>query len=339
MSIRSLARVFAGLSLCTATLAASAAGSYSSLVVFGDSLSDSGNNALLLAPVFGGTLPPVVIASDAAYTQIPSAAGTYSNGPVWTQYFAQSLGLPLAPSMAGGTNFAFGGAQTGANGNDIPAIPGFPFSMRAQLDSYLAATAHTADPNALYVVAGGGNNVRAALEAIAAGADINATAAATVASYATDMAGLVADLRVAGAQHVLVLNTPNFGLTPLANALGVSTLATQLSFAMDMTLTGALAGSGAQTFDMFGFLTGVVNAGALSGFSNWTNACAATVNACDVNTSLFWDGIHPTSLAHQQLAAAVFATVVPEPDMAALLALGLVVIALGRRRGALRQQR
>lgn len=339
MSIRSLARVFASLSLCTATLAASAAGSYSSLVVFGDSLSDSGNNALLLAPVFGGTLPPVVISSDAAYSQIPSAAGTYSNGMVWTQYFAQSLGLPLAPSIAGGTNFAFGGAQTGANGNDIPGIPGFPFSMRTQLNSYLAATGNVADPGALYVVAGGGNNVRAALEAIGAGADVNATAAATVASYAADMAGLVADLRVAGAQHVLVLNTPNFGLTPLANALGASTLATQLSFAMDSALAGALTGSGAQTFDMFSFLTGVVSAGPLSGFSNWTNACAAAINACDLNTSLFWDGIHPTTLAHQQLAAAVFAAAVPEPDVAAMLALGLVAIALGRRRGALRQAR
>lgn len=339
MSIRSLARVFAGLSLCTATLAASAAGSYSSLVVFGDSLSDSGNNALLLAPAFGGTLPPVVIASDAAYTQIPSAAGTYSNGWVWTEYFAQSLGLPLVPSIAGGTNFAFGGAQTGAPGNDIPLIPGFPFSMRAQLNTYLTATGHTADPNALYVVAGGGNNVRAALEAIAAGADATATATATVTGYAADMAGLVADLRLAGAQHVLVLNTPNFGLTPLANAMGVGAQATQLSFAMDSALDAALTGSGAQTFDTFSFLTGVVNAGALSGFSNWTNACAAAVNACDVNTSLFWDGIHPTSLAHQQLAAAVYAAVVPEPDVAAMLALGLVVVALGRRRGALRQQR
>ena len=338
MSIRSITRAIAGLGLCVAACAATAA-TYSSLVVFGDSLSDSGNNARLLSNFGTQPLPPVVIANDASYSRIPSNANTYSNGMVWTQYLAQSLGVGLAPSLLGGTNFAYGGAQTGVDGSDVPQIPGFPFSMRTQLNSYLGATGNLADPTALYVVAGGGNNIRAALEAIAAGADPDATAAATVANYASDMAGMVASLRAAGAQHVLVLNTPNFGLTPLANALGVSALATNLSFAMDAGLSAALAGSGAVTFDMFSFMTGVVAAGPASGFSNWTNACAAVVNACDVNTSLFWDGIHPTTLAHQQLAAAVLAVAVPEPETAGMLALGLVLVMLSsrRRRAALQQ--
>jgi outer membrane lipase/esterase len=337
MSIRLLARTVAGFGLCAATLSASA---YSSLVVFGDSLSDSGNNAALLTAVYGG-LPPVVVSDDSFYSKLPSSAGTYSNGQVWTQYLAQSLGLQLAPSLAGGRNFAYGGAQTGINGNDIPALPGFPSSLRTQVDVYLNDAASVADPNALYIVAGGGNNVRAALEAIAAGApDPAAIGAATVAGYAADMSGMVADLKLAGAQHVLVMNTPNFGLTPLANAMGVSAEATALSWAMDAALAGALAGSGVRIFDMYGFLTDKVAAGAASGFSNWTNACAAAVNACDVNTSLFWDGIHPTTLGHQQLAAAVFATAVPEPDVAALLALGLVVVAVSgaRRRAAVEQR-
>jgi outer membrane lipase/esterase len=338
MSIRSITRALAGLGLCAAALTA-AAGPYSGMVVFGDSLSDSGNNALLLSNFGTQPLPPVVIANDGSYSRIPSAAGTYSNGMVWTQYLAQSLGLTLTPSLAGGTNFAFGGAQTGIDGSDVPQIPGFPFSMRTQLNTFLGATGGIADPNALYIVAGGGNNIRAALEAIAAGADPNTTAAATIADYATDMAGLVSSLKTAGAQHVLVLNTPNFGLTPLANALGVSSLATNLSFAMDAQLAGALAGAGVKTFDMFSFMTGVVGAGAASGFSNWTNACGAAVNACDVNTALFWDGIHPTTLAHQQLAAAVLAVAVPEPEVAGMLALGLVIVALSsRRRRAVGQQ-
>lgn len=339
MSIRSITRLLAGLGLCAAALTASA-GPFSSLVVFGDSLADSGNNALLLSNFGQLPLPPVVIANDASYSRIPSAANTYSNGQVWTQYLAQSLGVSAAPSLAGGTIFAFGGAQTGIDGNDVPAIPGFPFSMRTQLGTHLGLTGNVADPNALYVVAGGGNNIRVALEAIAGGADPVATAAATIADYATDMAGMVASLKLAGAQHVLVLNTPNFGLTPLANALGVSTLASNLSFAMDAQLAGALQGSGVQTFDMYGFMTGVVSAGAASGFSNWTNACAAAVNACDVNTSLFWDGIHPTTLGHQQLAAAVLAAVVPEPEASALLALGLAVVlgSVRRRRAGLQQR-
>jgi outer membrane lipase/esterase len=296
MSIRLLARTLAGIGLCAAALAASAAGPYSGLVVFGDSLSDSGNNALLLSQGPGG-LPPVNIPGDGYYSKIPSAAGTYSNGWVWTQYFAQSLGVALSPSLAGGNNFAFGGAQTSLNGGEIPQLPGFPYSMQTQLGMYLGATGNLADPNALYVVAGGGNNIRVALEAIAMGAE--------------------------------------------ADAMGVSLQASALSFAMDGALAGALAGSGAQIFDMYGFMTGAVSNASQLGFSNWTNACGATGSSCDLNTALFWDGIHPTTLAHQQLAAAVFAAAVPEPDMAALLAVGLAVLALAgsraRRRAAVQQ--
>lgn len=331
MSIRLLARVAAGLGLCAA-LSASAASPYSGLVVFGDSLSDSGNNAALITGALGG-VPQLPITSDGYYSKYPSLAGTYSNGPVWTQYLAQSLGLTLAPSVLGGTNYAFGGAQTGTDG-DEPLAPGFPFSMRRQLDWYLGASGNAADPNALYIVAGGGNNVRAALEAIAGGADAAAVGAATVAGYAADMAGLVADLKLAGAQHVLVLNTPNFGLTPLAGAMGVGTEATALSWNMNDALATALSGSGAAVFDMFGFMTQAVAAGAASGFSNWTNACGAAANACDVDTALFWDGIHPTARGHQQLAAAVLATAVPEPATVLLFAAGLAVIALVRRQRA-----
>jgi outer membrane lipase/esterase len=334
MSIRLLARAIAGFGLCAAAVAASAASPYSSLVVFGDSLSDSGNNFLLLSQA--GQLEPVNITGDGYYSKMPSTAGTYSNGAVWTQYFAQSLGLTLTPSLAGGSNYAFGGAQTGIDGTETPE--GFPFSMKTQLGMFMGAKGGVADPNALYVVAGGGNNIREALEAIGEGADPNATVAATVADYAADMAGIVGSLKLAGAQHVLVLNTPNFGLTPLANAMGVGAQASQLSFAMDAALAGALTGSGAQIFDMYGFMTTAVGNAPQLGFSNWTNACGTTGSSCDLSTALFWDGIHPTALAHQQLAAAVLAVAVPEPDVAALFALGLVVVALGRRRRAALQQ-
>lgn len=340
MLIRLLARTAAGLGFCAVALSASAAPSYSGMVVFGDSLSDGGNNAVLLTQLLG-QLPPVDIANDAIYSRVPSSFGTYSNGMVWTQYLAQSLNLELTPSLQGGSNYAFGGAQTGVDGNDAPPVPGFPFSMRSQVATYLGATAGTADANALFIVAGGGNNIRVALESIAAGADPASTFASTVADYASDMATMVGTLKAAGARHVLVLNTPNFGLTPLAQALGVSAEASALSWAMDTALDGALTGSGASVFDMYGFLTQAVAAGPASGFSNWTNACGAAASGCSVDTSLFWDGIHPTTLAHQQLAAAVYATAlpVPEPATTAMLTLGLALVALGVRRRAGLQQR
>jgi hypothetical protein len=55
----------------------------------------------------------------------PLAAHVFSNGPVWVQDLSVDLGLgTLSPSLAGGTDFAFGGAETGntpQNGS-APAI-------------------------------------------------------------------------------------------------------------------------------------------------------------------------------------------------------------------------
>src|SRR5262245_14581793 len=70
------------------------------VVVFGDSLSDTGN--LFLAS--GGTVATP-----------PYFNGRFSNGPVWVEVLADKLGLDApTPSVLGGTNFAFGGAETGA---------------------------------------------------------------------------------------------------------------------------------------------------------------------------------------------------------------------------------
>lgn len=327
MSIpRHIARLSAGLVLSLAGAVANASG-YSHLFVFGDSLSDGGNNALLI-----GTAPGQVISGDGYYARIPYASGTYTNGQVWTQYLAQSLGLPLTPSLAGGGNYAFGGAETGLNGSDVPAIPGFPFSMKSQLGMYLNASGGVADPNALYIVSGGGNNVRAALEAIAAGADASSTFASTVAGYTADLAYIVTGLQAAGAQHVLVLNTPNFGLTPLAQSMGAATAASQLSYAMDQALSAQLAGSSVMSFDLYGFLTQTVAAGTASGFSNLTQACGAPSNGCDPSTALFYDAIHPTTLGHELLAQAVYATAVPEPEQFMMLVAGLALLAWRQRR-------
>jgi outer membrane lipase/esterase len=128
---------------------------YTSLVVFGDSLSDNGNNASL------GLINPGQIVTGNTY--VPSStyeSGTYSNGPVWASDVALQLGVTLQPSRLGGTDFAYGGATTGTAG----PLP----NLLQQASLYLAG--NVASPNALYVIEGGGNDARAALDAIAGGA-------------------------------------------------------------------------------------------------------------------------------------------------------------------------
>src|SRR5690242_10118208 len=83
-----------------APVQAAAGAPYPAMYVFGDSLSDTGNVSLATT----GLVP----------VGPPYADRSFSNGPVWAQDVAQSIGLPpLQPSLAGGTDFAYGGALTG----------------------------------------------------------------------------------------------------------------------------------------------------------------------------------------------------------------------------------
>src|SRR5262249_42011574 len=88
--------ILAGLSLARP---ANAEPPFSEVVVFGDSISDTGN---------------VFLFTDGVAAGPPYFEGRFSNGPVWVEVLAQGLGLPApAPSLSGGTNSAWGRAQTG----------------------------------------------------------------------------------------------------------------------------------------------------------------------------------------------------------------------------------
>src|ERR1700735_3598755 len=72
---------------------------FSAIYAFGDSLTDGGNDSLATA----GLVP-----------MAPYADRSFTNGQVWVKDLAQDLGLPaLNPSLAGGTDFAYGGGVNG----------------------------------------------------------------------------------------------------------------------------------------------------------------------------------------------------------------------------------
>jgi outer membrane lipase/esterase len=315
-------RALSGITLAAVALASlpAAASPYTSMVVFGDSLSDSGNNALALP----GGPQAQTITGNSYVPSYPYAPGTtYSNGPVWATYAASALGVSAAPSLAGGSNYAFGGATTGPAGNP------FPYSLLTQATQYLASTGGAASSSALYVVAGGGNDARAALSAIAANpASGPATIAATAASFAANILTIVNELNSVGAQHIVVWDTPNLGLTPAVVAGGGAALGTLLAMDMNADLAAALTGkTDVSIFDIFGLGTSIALDPSAYGFANVTDACGAVVGA-NCNTYAYWDGIHPTTAAHLVIADAFVdeVTGVPEPSTWAMMILGFAGI-------------
>ncbi len=307
---------------------------FSAMYVFGDSLSDSGNNRRLLGlngpnptnATFIGTLPY-------------SPSNTYSNGATWVSGLATGLGLSsfAAPSLNGGGNYAFGGARTTIDGNGVPPfIPApFPASVRTQLNGYLSTNAVSS--SALYVIAGGGNDVRDTIDLVAANpANIVALATAGATAYATATAQMVNTLVGAGAGRVVVWNVPNVGLSPAALAGGPAAAgaASFVSGVFNAALNQALAGSGAQIFDLAGLIGGYVANPTAFGFTNVTQACGFSGNNCNANSALFWDAIHPTAYAQTLVAGAMLAAV-PEPSTVWLFMAGLLGFAvLARRRPA-----
>lgn len=300
---------------------------FSSVYVFGDSLSDSGNNALVL----GGLTTPVPISGNAFVPAFPYASGRYTDGAVWAQAFAAYFGTSAAPSLAGGTDYAYGGARTGPSG----AV--FPPNLVDQVAQFLTplGPGGTVPGDALFVIAGGGNNARDALAAVGAGADPAATLLSTVAGFVTDTLAMVSQLTAAGADDIVVWTAPNIALAPAVQALGspaASVFATTLAASMNQSLAMALAPYvDVRLFDLAGLLEDLTSDPSAFGLANASDACAALA-ACDPSAYLFWDGIHPTSAGHALIARGMIA-LVPAPGSLALVlaALGPALLLTSRR--------
>ena len=304
------------------------AAAFSNLFVFGDSLSDSGNNAAVLDATYPyppGTLRTATpISSPTFIPELPYASNRYSNGPVWVEGLAAGLGLSAQPSVLGGTNFAFGGARSGPLGSS------FPYSLLDQTQLFLGATGGHAPSTALYVISGGGNDARDAFALAAGGGDPSML----INTYAADIGSIITSLEMAGAHDILLLNVPDIGMTPAIQAYGSSAvaLASGVAGAMNTaldTMLGTLSPSmthGIRLLDTYTLVDDIVADPAAFGMTDVTSACAAS-QACIDNpdTTFFWDGIHPTTAGHAILARAALRTV-PEPSTVLLVAIGVFAL-------------
>jgi outer membrane lipase/esterase len=232
---------------------------FQELVAFGDSLSDNGN------------------------------AGRFSNGPVWVEHLAESLGLTLGPSRLGGTNHAVGGALAAGGMN----------ALGGQVRGYLAARRGAANPTALHTVWAGGNDLLAAIRA--------PDPIAPTRQAATAVGEAVATLVDAGARTLLVPNLPDIGMTPALRMAGAMVAAEgrQISQVYREALARSLdrvegrSSVAILRLDVHALAERVLADPEAAGFSNVTDPCQGT-RACD--GYVFWDWIHPTAQAHARLA-------------------------------------
>ncbi len=261
---------------------------FDAIYVFGDSYCDVGN--VFLAT--GGTQP----------LSPPYYFGRFSNGPIWVEHVASAMGLPMHASLAGGTDYAFGGAwvtqpQVTPQGT-IPDVP-------QQVGLYLSQHGGKADPSALYILEGGGNDIIGSLATGITAQQLGFQIAAGIAE-----AELL--LRRSGARNFLIPDVINIGILPAAQ--GNPTFATAASVATNkylnqlLALEGFLQGIRIRRLRIFALFDAVQADATHFGFTNITTPCVnpVTQSVCaDPDHTLFWDTVHPTEFGHSFFAVTV----------------------------------
>ena len=217
--------------LCAATAVLAKPG-IKSIVVFGDSLSDTGNSIIWSQRWDDFTTPDFV--TDP--TQIPVFPPPYyqftaSNGPSWIQIVASAYGYRVDPAMQGGMNFAFAGAESGGGLSD-QFTPNFHTQIRLYRMALERELIAEPMPWQLFVVWFGPNDVlRAVVEeqvrAQTAGEapDFGALIDPLTTDIATNISQGIVKLHENGARMFLVPNMPALELTPVVSSTDYSPLA------------------------------------------------------------------------------------------------------------------
>ncbi|HWL94595.1 MAG TPA: SGNH/GDSL hydrolase family protein [Phycisphaerae bacterium] len=282
---------------------------FSQIVVFGDSLSDTGNVRDRTNGRSGGLVDypsGTFNFSDGRFTNSSDTdPGSATYVGVWHEQLANTfLGIPAATySLGGGSNFAFGGATT-KNGTHEEVAISPPFfgdvtitidDMGKQMDDYLAA--HPIDPNALYVVWGGGNDL------------FDDDSGANVSATADRASALMSRLAIAGAQYIMVPNVPPLGDIPQysnnsAKIVSLNAASASYRGQLNTALTTSLNALAAQGImptvyrvDAWTNTVRVMTYPDRYGFTDVRNSSQGN-SGVNPDDFLFWDDKHPTTAGH-----------------------------------------
>jgi phospholipase/lecithinase/hemolysin len=315
-----------GAALVCAALAS--AGSFNQLVVFGDSLSDNGNDYIASS----GTYPaPPPAYQNGTFTDGPDTFPVGTGGPLWHEYLAGALGLATAtPLPVGGTNYAFGGATAAPyTGEQVP-------SVAEQVEWYLE-TNSGANPNTLYAMWGGANDIFDAAEAPGA-TQASVIAAGDEAAIAMGF-GIMA-LADAGAQDIVWMNLPPLDLTPFGQSIplgGAMGLAAQEFNADQLIYAGELESMDPNlhiaVVNVYGIFESIVADPSAYGYTNVTSPSQGQAGV-NPDTYLFWDDVHPTTTGQMLIGEAAeqaVQTQLPEPASFAFVGAGLLGVWITRR--------
>lgn len=265
------------------------------LVIFGDSLSDTGN---LFAYA---SFPP----------SPPYDNGRFSNGPVWVETLAVGLGLTApTPSLLGGTNHAWGGAETGY-GMSFQQTPNIGEQILAFFDYNTSSDEH------FYVIWAGCNDFN------------NAKSLPDPANLVQNIRNhitAIANKSPAGTELTfLVANLPPLGQTVRAQWLGqyypmiplvLDSLSTQFNTILSTALAELEANLGIKVFylDIYSLTEEILNNPGKFGFTNITGTARLGCNSGggppdvfspDVGVVpnpdeyVFFDDVHPTRAWHR----------------------------------------
>jgi phospholipase/lecithinase/hemolysin len=308
-----LLRVFSVLLLSLVAIVAQAQ-QYTKIVVFGDSLSDTGNDLPLFlaeaglpipSPAFGYTLGRFTDGKDT----FPPA--TNFTG-VWIEQMAAALPAhpPVIASVNGGTNFAYGFADTFGGTSQFTPLPVFVHNVGLQIDEYMA-TNPKIDSHTLFVVWAGANNLTAAVP--------EPNAAQLIVDGAIAQIGNVQRLINAGATQFLVPNLPNLGSVPRFNVSPADAAAfNKASVLYNATLDAGVSLLPLLNFgrhvtihklDVYSLLKSVIAQPANFGLVNATDESQSML--VDPDTYLFWDDLHPTTHGHNIVGMSALKAIEP----------------------------